>query len=50
MRGFEQDGVGAGGGVIINMSVWESVEQLAAYAYGASTSRSCGGGGSGSSG
>jgi hypothetical protein len=34
VRGFELDGVGAGGGVIINMSVWESVETLAAYAYG----------------
>jgi hypothetical protein len=34
VRGFEQDAVGAGGGVIINMSVWESVEALAAYAYG----------------
>ena len=35
VRGFEQDAVGSGGGVIINMSVWESVETLAAYAYGA---------------
>ena len=34
VRGFEQDGVGSGGGIIINMSVWESVETLAAYAYG----------------
>jgi hypothetical protein len=34
VRGFEQDGVGSGGGIIINMSVWESVEALAAYAYG----------------
>src|ERR1700727_2965522 len=35
VRGFERDAVGSGGGVIINMSVWESVEALAAYAYGA---------------
>ena len=35
VRGFERDAVGAAGGVIINMSVWESVEALAAYAYGA---------------
>jgi len=34
VRGFEPDAVGAAGGVIINMSVWESVEALAAYAYG----------------
>ena len=34
VRGFERDAVGAGGGVVINMSVWESVEALAAYAYG----------------
>ena len=34
VRGFEQDGVGSGGGIIINMSVWESVETLAAYVYG----------------
>ena len=34
VRGFEADAVGAPGGVIINMSVWESVEALAAYAYG----------------
>jgi Domain of unknown function (DUF3291) len=32
--GFEQDGAGSGGGIVINMSVWESVEALAAYAYG----------------
>ena len=31
--------MGAGGGVIINMSVWESVETLAAYAYGADAHR-----------
>jgi heme-degrading monooxygenase HmoA len=35
VRGFERDAAGAGGGVVINMSVWESVEALAAYAYGA---------------
>jgi heme-degrading monooxygenase HmoA len=34
VRGFEQDAVGAPGGVIINMSVWESVEALATYVYG----------------
>jgi len=34
VRGFEQDAAGAGGGILINMSVWESVEALAAYAYG----------------
>jgi hypothetical protein len=34
VRGFEQDAVGAPGGILINMSVWESVETLAAYAYG----------------
>ena len=34
VRGFERDAVGSDGGVIINMSVWESVEALAAYAYG----------------
>jgi hypothetical protein len=32
--GFEEDGDGAPGGILINMSVWESVEALAAYAYG----------------
>lgn len=34
LRGFEQDGEGSGGGIIINMSVWETVEALAAFAYG----------------
>ena len=34
VRAFEQDAVGAPGGIIINMSVWESVEALADYAYG----------------
>jgi heme-degrading monooxygenase HmoA len=32
--GFERDAAGAGGGVVINLSVWESVEALAAYAFG----------------
>jgi len=31
LRGFEQDGAGSGGGIIINMSVWETVEALAAF-------------------
>jgi Domain of unknown function (DUF3291) len=34
LRAFEQDGAGAGGGILVNMSVWESVEALAAYVYG----------------
>jgi Domain of unknown function (DUF3291) len=34
VRGFAEDAVGAPGGVIINMSVWESVEALATYVYG----------------
>lgn len=34
VRGFEDDAAGSACGVIINMSVWESVEALAAYAYG----------------
>ena len=34
LRVFEQDADGADGGVLINMSVWESVEALAAYVYG----------------
>jgi hypothetical protein len=33
VRGFEQDVAGAPGGIIINMSVWESVEALAAFVY-----------------
>lgn len=35
--GFEDDAVdagGSGGGILINMSVWESVEALGAYVYG----------------
>ena len=50
VRGFEPDAAGAGGGVVINMSVWESVEALAATPTATSTSRCCGGAGSGSSG
>lgn len=33
VRGFEADDAGSGGGILINMSVWESVETLAAYVY-----------------
>ena len=35
VRGFEQDAEGAPGGIVINMSVWESVEALAAFVYSA---------------
>jgi hypothetical protein len=35
IRAFEQDAEGADGGILINMSVWESVEALGAYVYGA---------------
>ncbi len=34
LRAFEQDADGADGGILINMSVWESVEELAAFIYG----------------
>jgi hypothetical protein len=34
VRLFEQEAEGADGGVLVNMSVWESVETLAAYVYG----------------
>jgi hypothetical protein len=34
LRVFEQDAEGADGGMLINMSVWESVDALAAYVYG----------------
>ncbi len=34
LRAFESDSGGADGGILINMSVWESVEALAAYVYG----------------
>jgi hypothetical protein len=32
--GFDADAAGAPGGILINMSVWETVEDLAAYVYG----------------
>jgi hypothetical protein len=35
LRVFEQDAEGADGGILINLSVWESVEALAAFVYGA---------------
>ena len=34
LRVFEHDAEGADGGILINMSVWETVEFLAAYVYG----------------
>ena len=34
LRAFEEDAEGADGGILINMSVWETVEDLAAFAYG----------------
>jgi hypothetical protein len=34
MRAFERDAEGSDGGILINMSVWETVEDLAAYVYG----------------
>jgi hypothetical protein len=34
LRAFEQDAEGADGGILINMSVWETVEDLAAFVYG----------------
>lgn len=34
LRVFEQDAEGADGGILINLSVWESVGALAAYVYG----------------
>src|SRR6201996_3018486 len=33
LRAFEQDAEGADGGILLNMSVWESVEALAAFVY-----------------
>ena len=33
LRAFEEDAEGADGGILVNMSVWESVEALAAYVY-----------------
>src|ERR1700689_3486309 len=34
LRAFEADADGADGGILINVSVWETVEALAAYVYG----------------
>jgi hypothetical protein len=34
LRAFEEDAEGADGGILINMSVWESVEALGAFVYG----------------
>ena len=34
LRVFEQDAEGSDGGILINMSVWETVEDLAAFVYG----------------
>ena len=34
IRVFDEDAVGAAGGILVNMSVWESVEALAAFVYG----------------
>jgi hypothetical protein len=34
LRAFEDDAEGADGGILLNMSVWESVETLAAFVYG----------------
>ena len=34
VRAFGQDAEGADGGILVNMSVWESVEALGAYVYG----------------
>jgi hypothetical protein len=34
LRAFEEDAEGSDGGILVNMSVWESVEALAAYVYG----------------
>jgi hypothetical protein len=33
LRAFEEDAEGADGGILLNMSVWESVDALAAYVY-----------------
>jgi hypothetical protein len=35
LRAFEEDAEGADGGILINMSVWESVEALGEFVYGA---------------
>lgn len=34
LRAFEADAAAADGGILINMSVWETVEALAAYVFG----------------
>ena len=34
LRAFEDDAEGADGGILINMSVWETVDDLAAFVYG----------------
>jgi hypothetical protein len=34
LRAFEDDAEGADGGILLNMSVWESVEALASFVYG----------------
>ena len=34
LRAFEGDAAGAGGGILINMSVWESVQALRAFVFG----------------
>jgi hypothetical protein len=34
LRVFEDDAEGADGGILVNMSVWETVEDLAAFVYG----------------
>jgi uncharacterized protein DUF3291 len=34
LRGFEEDADGAAGGILINMSVWQSVAALGAFVYG----------------
>jgi hypothetical protein len=34
LRAFESDAEGADDGILINLSAWESVEELAAYVYG----------------
>ena len=34
LRAFEGDAEGSDGGILINMSVWETVEDLAAFVYG----------------
>jgi hypothetical protein len=34
IRAFERDAEGSDGGILVNMSVWESVEALGTYVYG----------------